>query len=260
MLLAYHIIIGSSSQYSEVELRSYFPFIFDKEALPHQKMKLFDRTESIQQKFASLVIDVQKALVKNQWKLEDVISSIKLYYRSDEVSKLLDGSESFGEIFGRLSKYLSFFNYRFIKLIVHKLSSTAITKKLKKYKKAFREYSKLRICECPAGAFGSCEDNEKVYVLKTEMKLNDSLEEYEKLQFEMNKVLGGKLLRLINVEEGCVQLTFRGFVEPELSLSKENGQELRNTGVLRLTYGDQIFNFKDLVPQKLATPGMYVMY
>ena len=222
-------------------------------------MKLLDRTESIQQKFASLVFDVQKALVKNQWKLEDVISLIKLHYRSDEVSKLLDGSESFGVIFGRLSKYLSFFNYRLIRLIVSKLNSTAIAKKLKKYKKAFREYSKLRICECPAGAFSSCEGKERVYVLKTEMKLNDSLEEFEKLQFEMNKVLGGKLLRLINVEEGCVQLTFRGFVEPELSLSKENGQELRNIGVLCLTYGDQVFDFGSLVPQKPVKPGMHVL-
>ena len=141
-----------------------------------------------------------------------------------------------------------------------KLSSTAIAKKLKKYKKAFREYSKLRICECPAGALGSCEDKEKVYVVKTEKKLNDSLEEFEKLQFQMNKVLGGKLLRLINVEEGCVQLIFRGFVEPELSLSKENGQELRNIGVLCLTYGDQVFNFRDLVPQKPVKPGRLAHY
>ena len=249
---------GSSSQYSEVELRSYFPFISDKEALPHDRMKLLDKTESLKRKFARLVFDVQKALVKNQWKRDDVITLIKLQYPSDEISKLLDGSESIAEIFGRLSKYFSFFNYSIIKLIVSKLSSTAITKKLKKYKKAFREYSKLRLCECPAGAFGSCEDKEKVYVLKTEKKVNDSLEEYEKLQFEMNKVLGGKLLRLINVEEGCVQLTFRGFAEPQLSLSKDNKQELRNIGVLCLTYGYHVFEFTSFAPQKLTKPGMYV--
>ena len=218
-------------------------------------MKLLDKTEILKRKFASLVFDVQKALVSNQWKVEDVTTLIKLHYQSDEISKLLDESESIAEIFGRLSKYFSFFNYSIIKLIVSKLNSTAIIKKLKKYKEAFREYSKLRICECPAGAFGSREDKEKVYVLKTEMKLNNSLEEYEKLQFEMNKVLGGKLLRLIDVEEGCVQLTFRGFVEAELSLSKENGQELRNIGVLCLTYGDQEFDFSILVPQKPAKPG-----
>ena len=218
-------------------------------------MKLLDKTEILKRKFASLVFDVQKALVSNQWKVEDVTTLIKLHYQSDEISKLLDESESIAEIFGRLSKYFSFFNYNIIKLIVSKLNSTAIIKKLKKYKKAFREYSKLRICECPAGASGSREDKEKVYVLKTEMKLNNSLEEYEKLQFEMNKVLGGKLLRLIDVEEGCVQLTFRGFVEAELSLLKENGQELRNIGVLCLTYGDQEFDFSILVPQKPAKPG-----
>ena len=221
-------------------------------------MKLLDKTESLKRKFASLVFDMQKALVSNQWKCEDVITLIKLHNPSDEISKLLDGSESIAEIFGRLTKYFSFFNYSIIKLIVSKLNSTAIKKKLKKYKKAFREYSKLRICECPAGAFGSCEDKEKVYVLKTEMKLNDSLEEYEKLQYEMNKVLGGKLLRLINVEEGCVQLTFRGFVEAELSLLKENGQELRHIGVSCLTYGEQVFDFSNLVCQKLAKLGMYV--
>ena len=151
--------------------------------------------------------------------------------------------------------------YSIIKLLVQKLNSTAIAKKLKKYKKAFREYSKLRICECPAGAFGSCEDKEKVYVLKTEMKLNDSLEEFEKLQFEMNKVLGGKLLRLINVEEGCVQLTFRGFDEPELSLSKQNLQELRKIGVSGLSYyGDQVFDFSDSVPNPQQPAGITYVY
>ena len=252
-----HYNTGSSSQYSEVELCSYFPFISKEEALPHYRMNLIDKTESIKRKFSSLVFDVQKALVNN-WKLEEVVSLIKVHYQSDQINTLLDGSKSIAEIFGRLSKHFSFFNYGILKLLVHKLNSTAIAKKLKKYKKAFREYSKLRICECPAGAFGSCEDREKVYMLKTEMKLNDSLEDYEKLQFEMNKVLGGKLLRLINVEKGCVQLTFRGFVEPELSLSKENEQELRNIGVLCLTYGDQVFDFSSLVPQKPAKPGMYV--
>ena len=224
-------------------------------------MKLLDRTESIQRKFAGLVYDMQKDLEKNDKKLEDIISLAKLHYgNSDdlEIDQLFNGCTSLAEAFGRLSKYFSFFNYSIIKLIVSKLNSTAIAKKLKKYKKAFREYSKQRICECPAGAFGSCEDQEKVYVLKTEMKLNDSLEEYEKLQYEMNKVLGGKLLRLIKVEEGCVQLTFRGFVEPELSLSKENGQKLRHIGVLCLSYGDQVFDFSNLVCQKLAKPGMYV--
>ena len=126
MLLAYHII-GSSSQYSEVDLHSYFPLISDKEALPHYRMKLLDRTESIQRKFSSLVFDLQKALVNNQWQLEDVMTLIKLHYPSDETSKLLDGSESIAEIFVRLSKYFSFFNYSIIKLIVSKLSSTAIT-------------------------------------------------------------------------------------------------------------------------------------
>ena len=222
-------------------------------------MQLLDKTESIQRKFASLVFDIQKAL-NDQWKLEDVISLIKLYYRPDEtknklLDKLLDGSDSIADIFGRLSKYFSFFNYSIINLFVSKLKSTAITKKLKKYKKAFREYSKLRICECPVSAFGSREDNEKVYVLKTEMKLTDPAEEYDKLQFQMNKVLGGKLLRLVNIEKGCVQLTFRGFVEPELSLPKEKYQELRNIGVLSITYGEQVFNFSDLVPQKHAKPG-----
>ena len=248
---------GSSSQYSEVELRSYFPFISDEEVLPHYRMKLLDRTEKIKRKFAGLVFDLQKDLKKNNTTLEDIISLAKLHYEQSEIDRLLNGCTTFTEAFGRLSKYFSFFNYSIIKLIVSKLNSTAIVKKLKKYKKAFREYSKLRICECPAGAFGSREDDEKVYVLKTEMKLNDSLEEYEKLQFEMNKVLGGKLLRLINVEEGCVQLTFRGFVEPELSLSKEDGQKVRDIGVLCLTYGDQVFDFSSLVRQKPAKPGNY---
>ena len=218
------------------------------------------KTDHIKERFASFVLDVQKDLEKNDRKLEDVISLTKYRYgKSDEIDQLFDGCTSFADGLGRLSKYFSFFDYSIIKLIAiaKRLNSTAIAKKLKKYKKAFREYSKLRICECPAGAFGSCEDKEKVYKLKTEMKLNDSLEEFEKLQFEMNKVLGGKILRLINVEEGCVQLTFRGFVEPELSVSKENGQELRNIGVLCLTYGDQVFDFSSLVPQKPAKPGMY---
>ena len=236
-----------------MELRPYFPFLSDVENLPLKRAKLFDETQTMKRRFASLVFDIQKALVDNKWKLEDVISLIKLNYQSEELNKLLDASKSIAEVIQLMTPYFSFFNYGIITLLVSKLDST-IKKKMKKYKAKFRDYSKRRICECPA-TFGSCQDNEKVYVLKTEMKLTDSVEEYEKLHFQMNKVLGGKLLRLVNIEEGCVQLTFRGFVEPELSLSKENYQELRNIGVLSITYGDQVFNFSDLAPQKHAKPG-----
>ena len=101
---------------------------------------------------------MQKALVDNQWKLEDVITLIKVHYQSDETGKLLelDASKSIADAIGNLTAYFSFFNYSIIQLFVDELNTKAIKKKMKKYKAAFREYSKRRICECPAGTFGSC--------------------------------------------------------------------------------------------------------
>ena len=118
----------------------------------------------------------------------------------------------------------------------------------------FREYSKRRVVECPNDAFGDAEESVKDYdiVLKTD-KIHQSLtvNELLKLRYEITKILGHK--RLLDVREGCVQLTFKGFEDEEFTVAEEQQQSLRNVGVLSISCGDQVVDISKLSKQNIDT-------
>ena len=60
----------------------------------------------------------------------------------------------------------------------------------------------------------------------------------------MNKILGHKLLRLLNIKDGCTELTFRTFENGEFSITEKQQQALRRMGVLRISYGDMTTNIE----------------
>lgn len=97
------------------------------------------------------------------------------------------------------------------------------------------------MCECPNDAFGRVESSEKVYKIKVEKDIcTMSMEELDKLTYEMNKILGHKLLRLLNVEDGCVELTYRGLQDDELTISEIQHCQLSELKVLSISYGDKL--------------------
>lgn len=66
-----------------------------------------------------------------------------------------------------------------------------------------------------------------------------TLAEVEKLQYEMNKVLGHMHLHLVNVEEGCVKFVFRCLIDNKLTISKDQEKALIALGVISIAYGNE---------------------
>lgn len=224
-----------------MELGPYFPYLsaesMSKEDLSFYCLQLNEETKKIKKHFASLVFNLQKR-VEETSKVGDVINILTFY--DNVYEKLLQGCTTITEVFRKISSVFSFFDYDLIKLLSRKFGSLGIKKDLKKYKKRFQDYSKRRVCECPSDAFGDVLKSEKVYVLKTDKSLEDfTVAQLQQLQYEMNKVLGQRLLRLLHVEKGCVSLTFRTMEQHQMNLSKSQQQALRKLGVLNVTYGKQ---------------------
>jgi hypothetical protein len=189
---------------------------------------LEEHTKKTKRAFANLVLGLQKYLQETE-SINRVIDSLKILHVE------LKGNETWRDLFDVISKYISFFDYDLIKDLIRHFGSPNLKKKLRQYKKMFNEYSKRRVIECPDDAFGDVHETEKLIKLKTDKDMEKlTVEELKKLQYQISSVLGQRVLRLLRVEEGCVQLTFRMTCE-EFTLNSKQQQDLRNVGVSSIT-------------------------
>ena len=232
------------AELSAVDLTPCFPFLsadgkMSEAELSYYRQKLYSETEDIKRKFAGLVFDLQKS-TEESYEFEDVLSVLLLY--DPKFEGVLRGCETIAEAFIRASKFWSFYDYSIIKLLTSKLGNNTNKKELKKYKKSFQEYSRRQICQCPNNAFGDVEESEKELVLRNELNIKEvTIEELDKLQFKMNKMLKVTTMRLLHIDEGCacIKLTFRVLnVDGLQEITEEEKQALRDMGVIEITYGD----------------------
>ena len=206
-------------------------------------------TEKVKTAFAGLVFELQKYLEQTS-SVQEVLHSLKLFFQDKAFAEQLNCHKTFMDIFNKIFEYISFFDYEVIKFLIRHLGLKTIKKKLKKYERMFCKYSKRRIVECPDDTFGEMNGNTKVLKIKTDKSIEElTVEELKELQCKMSSVLGKKLLHLLRVEEGCVQLMFQ-LVEEDLVITSEQQQALRNVGVLSVTYGGQ---FIDIEREKAMT-------
>lgn len=233
-------------------LGPYFPYLsadnMSDEEISFFHLQLNEETKRIKKSFASLVFNLQKRIEETS-KMDDIVNVLTFYDNAYE--KLLHGCTGIAEVFRKISSVFSFFDYDLIKLLYRKFGSLSNKKDLKKYKQKFQDFSKRRICECPSDAFGDVPKSEKVYVIKTDKSIEDlTVVKLRQLQYEMNKVMGQRLLRLLHVEKGCVSLIFRSFEDCKVNLSKSQLQALRKLGILSIGYGDLFVNIsKALSPE-----------
>ena len=147
--------------------------------------------------------------------------------------------------------YLSFFNYHVIEHIVDGLGTDQDRVDLQNYKKAFDEYSKRRIYECPP-EYGpkSNADHADLVVKLDSVYEKYTVKELKKFEYRLSRIFCVKpqsVLRLCRVEEGCLQLIFQvpSFVQQEIfPLSSEQESALAAESVIRLTFGDYQFAAK----------------
>ena len=220
-------------------MQSYFPYLPESERENSYHLQdLKDQTEKIQHKFEKLVFDLQKEYERSATPDLDVIT--RLHYNSN-LEIILRGCSDLTEAFIAVKKNVSFFDYRLVKTLIAETESTSMKKKLKKYQKSFQKYVKRRVCECPCNAFGDVKESEKVYAIKIERDIEAmTLNEVNKFTHETNKILGHKLLRLLNIKDGCMELVYRTFENEEFSITEKQQLALRRLGVLHISYGDNI--------------------
>ena len=233
-----------------VGVEALFPFL-SKDMASHVLINLIHSlmkdTTKIKHSFIALEYRLQEALKKLGISAEKVI---QLFSREDpRFREIFKECDSIDEIINEGRKYWSFFDYALIELLIicffeeeHELNS-----RLKTYKTEFKEYARHRVCECPSNVFGDEEENGKVLVFKIEDRNFETmtLDELEKLCFNLNSAIGSYHLRLLKTDPGCVQLTFRALPSADKMIQKLTGEEkqaLRNMGVLSITYGEQTLN------------------
>lgn len=216
-LIGTHMIMYAGEKSSEVtstrtpmDLELLFPDLHanDPDTLAEA---LLDQTKVIKRQFASLILHLKKDLDEkaqsDQGLFMNIICFLR-FYDSDLEAVLLDCTSS-AEVFNKLSKFVSFFDYDIAKDLVGEFGSDAMKDEMQQYIRSFEEFAKRRVCECPVNAFGEPGPSSEVLVLKTD-KIIDKLTvvELKRLTYEIKKILGS-VMRVLRVEKGCVKITFR---------------------------------------------------
>ena len=267
--LYYYADSNSSEQLPPVDLGPYFPYLspgeMDEEEISYRRNELMDQTNKIKQDFSRFLLSLQQD-IESTAKLEDVVSLLLFTFKDKGFEEVMRACESLTEVFRQLSNFVSFFNFDLVKLLAHHFGSPAMKKKLKKYKIKFQDYSKRRVCECPTNAFSDSEveSSDKIYGIKTDKSFESfTLEDLNKLEHEIRKILGHMLLRLLKVKGGCIELFFRVFnCRDDFDVSKDQVQAFRDLGVLRVTFRNKIVSISAIKPQapgKLDARYSYVL-
>ena len=215
----------------------------EEECLQHLST-LYRESETIRTRFALLMRNLQKDLEKNN-KLKDAINLLA-YYDRDLKEEIRDCTD-FASLFLEIRDFVSFFDYKLLKILAKYLGSSEIKKKLKKYKSHFQEFAKRHICECPSDLFGESETADsaiekprRTYVIKIDKSMEKfTLKELENLKCKMNEILGQKFLKVVKVEDGCVQVTFRTFSSSDFVISDEQQRALSSLGVISISCGSE---------------------
>ena len=235
---------GSSSfKLPAIDMAQYFPHLYGKgdgskmsaDQLSLFRVELDRHTSKIKRTFASLVYDLQKNIEKTS-NIRDLVNALK-FLDDKKIVEILADCSSIAEVFDRLSPYFSFFDFEVIKLLTKKFGSEFNKEKMERYKKMFKDYCKQRVCECPSDAFGDVEKSEKAFVIKTDKHIKSlTVDELKSLKYRISQSL--KLqLRLIHIDDGCVQLSFRALGTDGMVITKEQQQLFSKLGVLSISYG-----------------------
>ena len=245
---------SNSSVLTPVDLKPYFPYLSPNRSF--HLNRLMDKTNEIIGAFSSLFLKL-KQNIESTAKLEDVVLLLSQarMCKDSSFKESLRACKSLAEVFNHLTDFVSFFNYDLVKLLTRHFGSSAMKKKLRKYKKKFKDYSKCRVCECPKDAFGEAKESDNIYRIKTDRVLeNLTVEDLNKLEHEIRKILGHKLLHLLKVEDGCIELFFRVFNcnNKFIDIFEDQKQALGDLGVLSVTCGQNVVKISSKIHQKAS--------
>ena len=227
------------------------------------KIKLYEESKEMVIKFQRLISKVYESLCDRKVPVKKLVTHLFSLGVLDPVSKNsqkpllqafqqeLRNAECIEDVLWVIRDYFSFFNYHVIEHIVSGLGTELDKLELQNYKEEFQQYSKRRIYECPP-VYGPMSDiGHTNLVLKVDSVYEQfTVKELKSFRYRLSKIFyvsPQSVLRLCQVEEGCLQLTFQvpSFVQQEIfPLSSEQESALAAEGVIKLTCGDYLFTAK----------------
>lgn len=240
---------AETSLHSKIRLASYFPYLqnltcnLPDNQLYHLKERLYEETNMMKMKFASLMYDFQKDLQSNL-EVDDLISYLVFYSKGTE--SVLRDCTSHTQVFRKLVHFVSFFDYDLLEHLIMKFDCSKIKEELKIYVTSFETFSKRLVIECPTDAFGGIEESDKTFVLVSDKIIKDiTLEGLKIFKHRINKILGNKLVKILSIEGGSVKITFKTF-EDICDLTEEQQRDLRKEGVVSIYFGGQCIDLLKL--------------
>ena len=169
--------------------------------------------------FARLVTRTQIHLRQS----ETTIGDLRTLFIEHEMEELADQVESTDTIPMVLNKvkrgnYWSFFNYVILESIITSCcKETHLIAELDDYVSEFKTYCQRRVSEVPRGSLsGEHADKQSSSIFK--IKMDDTfpiqeitLKTLKDIQYQLEKILKMNPLQLVDVKDGCIELTFKFF-------------------------------------------------
>jgi hypothetical protein len=169
------------------------------------------QSEEMRDKFTTIMCHTMVSL-QRQEKLEEpgaMINNLKVLIKSSykRLCTLFEEVTSVNDIFQKLANNWSFFDYELLSLIVNTYCQE-LRDELEQYKSDFGEYCRRRIVEVPAHMLTAKSTSKNTVTIKYEKEFYDiTLNDIKHLQARLSRLLKTPL-RLLEIEEGCTQLTF----------------------------------------------------
>lgn len=213
-----------------------FPYLKTTNLSKDEKERLFARLNmesgNMQDEFALLVDRTRESLERQKKACSDLVVLVS-HSKNNKLVRLFEESTSITELFKKLCSCWSFFNYKFLEVII-KGHCSDLKIELSKYITSFKKYCKRRICEVPVNVFNSNAKVEHKLYVKCDKKFDkNTLEDVEELECQLSHLLETELY-LLGIEEGCLKLIFNDLCTIATPLSPKQVDELQRLGILRL--------------------------
>jgi hypothetical protein len=215
-------------------LKKKFPYLNTPTLSKMRRERLLARlnTESVDMRcrWALLTDRTRGSLIEQGRNAESLKVLIKSPFH--KLEKLLDSEMSITEFFSKLHDHLTFFDYKFIELIIQRYCPE-LSMDLKDYARDLKEYCKRRVVEVPADVFKEKDVDDNSLFVKCDRSFEEVIfEDILNLESTLSALLEVDLF-LLRVDDGCTELVFEVMC-PVSPLTESQRDQLTDMGILQV--------------------------
>ena len=234
-----------------------------KDLSPQEKDELLARlnqeSEDMLQSFARLVGRTVSYLIKHGVTTLE-LKAFFTHFEMVDLAESIESNDAIPEVMIKVKqgKYWNFFNYELLENMIRcycKENDQSIIVDLQKYISDFKNYCERRLSEVPAGVLtvNLAGITSKSFKIKLDemFAIDSKLAVFKRVQYNIQKVLKMQPLFLVDVQSGCVELTFRYFGS-KLTITDNQKHDLAAIGVKRVCYDEhelQLLKTPELVKE-----------